>query len=92
MSGVNGPAVLLITHFHLVVKVKVAHSHTSISRPKFIYAVPVFFTFIRDALMHIITLFNYISCQLDRIGLAFVWRNQQESNSRERCKLKKKML
>jgi hypothetical protein len=64
MFGVNGPAVLLITHFHLEVKVKAAHSHTSISRPKFIYAVPVFFTFIGDALMHVITLFNYSSCQL----------------------------
>jgi len=71
-----------------VVKVKAAHSHTSISRPKFIYAVPVFFTFIGDALMHIIILLSYNSCQLDRICLAFVWRNQQERNSRERCKLK----
>jgi hypothetical protein len=72
-----------------VVKVKAAHSHTSISRPKFLYAVPVFFTLIGDALMHIIMLFSYSSCQFDRIRLAFVWRNQQESNSRERCKLKK---
>jgi hypothetical protein len=87
--GVNGPAVLQITRFHLVVKVKAAHSHTSISRPKFIYAVPEFFTFIGDALMHIIIPFSYNSFQLDRIGLAFVWRNQQQSNSRERCKLKK---
>jgi hypothetical protein len=92
LFGVNGPAVLLIIHFHLVVKVKAAHSHTSISRPKFIYAVPVFFTFIGDALMHIIIPFGYNSCQLDRIGLAFVWRNQQESNSRKKVQAEKKML
>jgi hypothetical protein len=59
LFGVNGPAVLLISHFHLVVKVKAAHSHTSLLRPKFIYAVPVFFTFIGDSLMHIIILFSY---------------------------------
>jgi hypothetical protein len=68
---VNGPAVLLITHFYLAVKVKAAHSYTSISRSKFIFAVPVFFTFIGDALMHIIILISYNSCQLDRICLAF---------------------
>jgi len=89
---VNGPAVLLITQFHLAVKVKAAHSHTFISRPKFIHAAPVFFTFIVDALMHIIMLFSYNSCQLDRIGLAFVCRDQHESNSRERCRLKKRYV
>jgi hypothetical protein len=51
--------------------------------------VPVFFTFIGDALMHIIILFSYNSCQLDRIDLGFVRRSQQESNSRETCTLKK---
>jgi hypothetical protein len=34
-------------------------------------------------------LFSYNSCQLDRLGLAFLWRNQQKSNSRETRVLKK---
>jgi hypothetical protein len=64
---------LLITHFHLVVEVKTADSRASMSRPKFISdAVPVFFTFIGDVLMPVITLLSYNSCQLDRRDLAFV--------------------